>query len=343
MMEKKRMSNEIRLGLIGLSMGFYAVTYIREAANIPGVKVVGICTLGRDPEYIVSCAGVPAEALGTELGVPIVHDLDDLFRLGLDAVVIASEISEHADHIIAALEAGVHVFCAKPITVWTAHMDRILQAASKASKIVLPGQPARYDDGVQEVVRAVHSGLIGNPLLIRVFVQHQAMLQQWNRDAFRGGGAFSEFGYYCTDLVCWIARERPAEVFGYGSNLLNPDMAYWDNVTMVAKFSNGMVASMDLSATIKWQYPWFDLEVIGAKGVARMPAHSYASIIHLQENALFGTVRYSPMHLREIRHFIKCIRGEEQPLITLDEARRAIEVLEALRESISIGKPVRLV
>jgi len=341
-MEKKGTSSEIRFGLIGLSMGFYAVTYIREAANTLGVKVVGICDLGRSPEYVVSCAGLPAEALAAELGVPIVHDLEDLFKLGVDAVVIASEIVEHADHIIAALEADAHVFCAKPITIRTAHMDRILRVASQAQKIVLPGQPARYDDGVQEVVRAVHSGLIGNPLLIRVFVQHEAMPQQWNRDAIRGGGAFSEFGYYCTDFVCWITRERPVEVFGYGNNLLNPDMAFWDNVAMVAKFSNGTVASMDLSATVKWQYPWFDLEVIGSKGIARMPAHSYASMVHRRENSLFGTVRYSPMHLREIRHFIRCIRGEEKPLITLEEARRAIEMLEAVRESICTGKPVRL-
>jgi myo-inositol 2-dehydrogenase/D-chiro-inositol 1-dehydrogenase len=340
-MAQSATKKEIRLGLIGLSMGFYAVTYVREAASLSGVKVVAICDLGKPSEYIEACTGLTSENLAEELGVPVVSNLDDLFNKGVDAVIITSEIGEHADHVVASLEAGAHVFCAKPLTVWNSHMQRILKAAARSHRVVLPGQPARYDDGVQEVVRAVHSGKIGKPLLVRIFVQHEAMSQAWNRDAIRGGGAFSEFGYYCTDFAYWITKERPLEVFGYGENFLNPDMAFWDNVVMLAKLPSGTLVSMDLSATIKWQYPWFSIEVIGAKGIARMPGHNYASIIHKEETVL-GTIRYAPMHLREIRHFIRCIRGEEQPLISLDDAKAAVEMLEALRESIISGEPVRL-
>lgn len=332
----------IRIGLIGLSMGYYATTYIREAVRYQGVEVIGICDCGRSQEYVKECAGISAEQLAAELKTPLFHEVDQLLRRQPDAVIVTSEICEHAEHVVASLEAGAHVFCAKPITVWVSHIEKIMQAAKKSDRVVLPGQPARYDDGFCNVVEIVHKGDIGNPVLLRVFVQHFAMHPKWCRDELRGGGAFSEFAYYCCDLILWVVQEMPIEVFGYGVNAKNPDMAFWDNTVMVFKFQHGVIAEATLSNIITYNYPWFDIEIIGTEGLARTFSHNYSYYVHSPTCCLTGPVRYSEMNLREIQHFLQCVRGVEAPRVTLDDARRVVIVLEALRESISTGRPIKI-
>ena len=71
---------------------------------------------------------------------------------GLDAVLIASPAGTHVEIVLTALEAGLHVFCEKPLAITLADIDRITRARDSAGKVVQVGYMKRHDPAVQRAL-----------------------------------------------------------------------------------------------------------------------------------------------------------------------------------------------
>ena len=143
--------------------------------------------------------------------------------------------------------------------------------------MVLPGVPSRFEDGLIEAVRRVRAGDVGRPLTARVFVNHAAMTSpQWQRDTARSGGPLGEFGTYGFDIVRWVLGTEPEEVFAYGENFMHKgEIESWDNVKALVRFGDGSLGSVHVCTSISWEYPFFDLEVVGEEGCLRTDYHNY--------------------------------------------------------------------
>lgn len=352
----------LRFGLIGLSQGFYATVYTRIAATMKGIDVVGICDLGMPEDYTRDCIGMTASSFAHEIGAPLFHSLGDLLSTSPDAVMVASETHDHAAHALVALEAGAHVFVGKPIALLSQDIRRIEQVAAQRGLKVLPGQPARYDEGMVQAAERVRNGEIGRPLVARLLVNHEAMLSPaWERDPQRSGGPLGTFGIYCFDLVRWVTGLEFTEAFAYGENFtLKGQVDDLDNVVISARLTGGTIASICLTSSVRWTYPFLDLEIIGERGTLRAGYHNYPvvtqgpgvmqwpgntqglGISRAPDMARLSPVRYSPMNQNEIAHFIAVARGQEEPRISLTDALRAAELIEATRASIAGGSIVRM-
>ncbi|WP_256872969.1 Gfo/Idh/MocA family protein [Candidatus Entotheonella palauensis] len=116
----------------------------------------------------------------------------------------------------------------------------------------------------------MRSGDIGRPLTARVFVNHIAMTSpQWQRDMAKSGGPLGEFGTYGFDIVRWVLGAEPTEVFAYGENFMHTrEIETWDNIKALLKFANGSLGSVHICTSISWEYPFFDLEVVGKRAVS---------------------------------------------------------------------------
>ena len=338
------MQGKLTCGLIGLSQGWYADLFATELLAMKDVEFVGVCDLGKSQEYVLDCIGMSAEAFAAKFEAVLYHDAADMLGEKLDFVVVASEIGEHCDNSCQALEAGAHVFACKPFSFIADEVRRAMQVAKSNQRIVLPGVPSRFEDGMIEAVRRVRAGDVGRPLTARVFVNHAAMTSPpWQRDTAKSGGPLGEFGTYGFDIVRWVLGEEPEEVFAYGENFMHKgQIESWDNVKALLRFDSGTLGSVHICTSIGWEYPFFDLEVVGEKGCLRTDYHNYPVVTHGKSSAQLAPIRYAPMNQREIAHFVKAVRGEEELRVTLEDAYAVAKTIEAVQESLTAGGPVRI-
>ena len=338
------MQSVLTCGLIGLSQGWYADLFATELLSMKDVELVGVCDLGKSREYVVECINMDAEAFAAKFEATLYHDAADLLGQNLDFVVVASEIGEHCENSCQALEEGAHVFACKPFSFIGDEMRRAIQVARSNSRIVMPAVPSRFEDGLIEAVRRVRAGDIGRPLTARVFVNHVAMTSpEWQRDPAKSGGPLGEFGTYGFDIVRWALGGEPEEVFAYGENFVHQGVIEgWDNVKALVRFDSGSLGSVHVCTSISWEYPFFDLEIVGEKGCVRTDYHNYPVVTHGTASAQLAPIRYAPMNQREIAHFVKAVRGEVELEVTLEDAYVVARTIEAVQESLTAHTPVRV-
>lgn len=338
------MTTTLRYGLLGISQGYYARVYSQAAAGTKGVEMVGICDLGRPEGYIRDCLGMSSAAFAEEIGAPLFHRAEEFFATSPNVVFVASEPCEHVEHAIAALNAGAHVLVAKPIALAAEELDRLAAAAQKAGRVVLPGQPARYEEGMVHAAAEVRRGAIGRPLVVRLLVNHEAMLAPaWEKETHRSGGPLGTFGIYCFDLVRWLTGLEFTEVFAYGENFtLRGQIEDADNILVTGRLTGGTMVSICLTSSVRWSYPFLDLEIIGERRTLRVTYHNYTIITQGPEGVHYGPIRYSPMNQNELAHFLKAVRGLAEPCLTLRDAKQALLLIEATRESIARHAAVKL-
>ncbi len=338
------MQGKLTCGLIGLSQGWYADLFATELLAMKDVELVGVCDLGKSREYVEACIGMGAEAFSAKFEATLYHSAADLLGQNLDFVVVASEIGEHCENSCQALEAGAHVFACKPFSFISEEVRRAMETAQSHQRLVLPGVPSRFEDGLIEAVRRVRAGDVGRPLTARVFVNHAAMTSPpWQRDPAKSGGPLGEFGTYGFDIVRWALGGEPVEVFAYGENFVHQgEIESWDNVKALLRFDNGTLGSVHVCTSISWEYPFFDLEVVGEQGCLRTDYHNYPVVTQGRSSAQLAPIRYSPMNQREIEHFVKAIRGEEELQVTLEDAYVVARTIEAVQESLTAARPVSI-
>ncbi len=338
------MQSVLTCGLIGLSQGWYADLFATELLAMKDVELVGVCDLGKSREYVEECIDMGAEAFAAKFEATLYRDPGDLLGQNLDFVVVASEIGEHCANSCQALEAGAHVFACKPFSFIGDEVRRAMQVARSNSRIVMPAVPSRFEDGLIEAVRRVRAGDIGRPLTARVFVNHVAMTSPaWQRETAKSGGPLGEFGTYGFDIVRWALGGEPVEVFAYGENFMHQDVIEsWDNVKALLQFDNGSLGSVHVCTSIRWEYPFFDLEVVGEQGCLRTDYHNYPVVTHGTSSAQLAPIRYAPMNQREIAHFVKAVRREEELRVTLKDAYVVARTIEAVQESLTEHRPVRI-
>lgn len=338
------MKSVLTCGLIGLSQGWYADLFATELLAMNDVELVGVCDLGKRRAYVEECIDMDAEAFAAKFEATLYHDAADLLGQDLDFVVVASEIGEHCENSCQAMEAGAHVFACKPFSFIGDEVLRAIQVAQSNGRMVMPAVPSRFEDGLIEAVRRVRAGDIGRPLTARVFVNHVAMTSPaWQRDPAKSGGPLGEFGTYGFDIVRWALGGEPEEVFAYGENFVHQGVIEgWDNVKALVRFENGSLGSVHVCTSISWEYPFFDLEVVGEKGCVRTDYHNYPVMTQGSSFSQLAPIRYSPMNQREIAHFVKAVRREEELRVTLEDAYVVARTIEAVQESLTAHRPVRI-
>ncbi|MCD6309464.1 MAG: Gfo/Idh/MocA family oxidoreductase, partial [Candidatus Eremiobacteraeota bacterium] len=141
---------QLRLGIIGCG-NIVSRAHIPALSEFPGVKVIALA----DP------VDERLKKVGDQLGITDLYsDYKDLVALdNLDAVVVCAPNCEHASASIAALQAGKHVLCEKPIAMTFDEAKEIAKAAGKSGKIFLPGMNNRFRSESLFIKRQIENGI----------------------------------------------------------------------------------------------------------------------------------------------------------------------------------------
>jgi predicted dehydrogenase len=219
-----------------------------------------------------------ADSAGDKLGVPATKryiGLDGYKQLladgGVDAVAVISPPYFHPEHAIAALEAGKHLYLAKPIAVDVAGCNAIVAAAEKSKGRVsmLVDFQTRSNDFYKEAVRLVHEGAIGDLVCGQVFYHtgrlglhaapgtETARLRNWVFDKALSGDIIVEQNIHVIDVANWIVNAHPVEAWGTGGRRARTDVGdCWDHFIVTFRYPNDVL--IDFSST-QFNYGFDDL------------------------------------------------------------------------------------
>jgi predicted dehydrogenase len=191
-------------------LGFLGVGWIgrhrMEALAAAGLAEVAVVS-DPQPEALEAAVAVAPEAARA-------GSLEELVELDLDGVVIATPSALHADQAVAALEAGIAVFCQKPLARDAAETERVLAAAREADRLLGVDLSYRHVEALRAAREAIAAGATG-PIHTLDLVFHNAYGpdKPWFTKAeLSGGGCLIDLGTHLVDLALWLTGAERAEV-----------------------------------------------------------------------------------------------------------------------------------
>jgi scyllo-inositol 2-dehydrogenase (NADP+) len=314
----------------------------------PGLHLHGVA--GRSAEKV--------ETASAELGCKgYVGYESALADPDVDAVVLATPNSTHADHAVAALRAGKHVLSEKVLCLNTAEFDRMAEAAETAERSLTVFQNRRTDGDFRTVQKLMADGELGDVRWIEMAWQGFGIWGGWRGEAAMGGGKIYDLGSHMVDQVLCLYDEPATSVYCRMHHDM-PERDVESEALIVIGFASGRTAVVDVSSLAAISKPRF--YVRGTKGTYQKFG------LDPQENAMkagdietaaeaedtYGTLKTKDSEQRVptlagrwldvYANWRDALRGEAAPMVKLPEARRVIEVLEAAHTSGREGKVVSI-
>ncbi|GAA1990724.1 Gfo/Idh/MocA family protein [Amycolatopsis minnesotensis] len=291
-----------------------------------------------------------AHTVASKLGVESADTIDALFESDLDGVVIAAATDAHPELIIGAVEAGLPVFCEKPVAADIPGTLAVLARTGAAGVPVQIGFQRRFDAGYAAARAAVRSGELGWVHTLRATTLDPAPPPA--EYVPRSGGLFRDCGVHDFDAIRWVTGHEVAEVYAAGANrgaAFFAEAGDVDTGAAVLTLDDGTLA---LVSSTRYNAAGYDvrLEVLGmrdsvAVGVDdRLPLRSVEpGVPPLPGPAYPGFMeRFRPAYVRELETFVSVVAGREPSPCGVEDALEAFYVAEACEVSRRERRPVTI-
>ncbi|MGU3437698.1 Gfo/Idh/MocA family oxidoreductase [Actinomycetes bacterium M1A6_2h] len=296
--------------------------------------------------------GDAAARLAAELGAPTATtDVADVLDSDeVDAVVIAAPARSHTELVIAAAQAGKHVFCEKPMAVTLADADRAIAAADDADVVLQVGFNRRFAPGFAAARAAVDAGRVGTPQLLRSLTRDPG---PWGGDPARvpQWTIFLETLIHDFDTLCFLnPGAGPVRVTAVADALIRPDArgsGHLDTAVVTVVFDNGAIATAEASFSALYGYDVRG-EVFGSAGmVTAGRGNSTDMVFHGSNGIEIDTERRDTDLLRssyigEFTAFVDAIRSGRAAPVTGHDARTALAIALAAIRSVETGASVEM-
>ncbi len=294
-----------------------------------------------------------AKEAGQRYGVEHYLDYHDVLkRNDVDAVIITSENTKHAQMAVDAAEARKHVLCEKPMATTVPDADRMSSAAQRAGIKFQMCFVMRYHAVSRLIKNAVDKGRIGK-VVAMTGTNHLKWLEQLHtgffiRPELSGGGSVMDHTIHLLDLMRWYTKSEAQKVYTTIGKNVHPELPVEDNGLTVIDFRSGAVGTIDgsWSRPAGW-YMWGDmaLEIIGTKGMLSFDAFRqvvYVTQAEAPNNRLEWNFWGCDADKEMVRGFIDCILEDKKPVATAFDGRQGTEITVAAYESAKKGEPVLL-
>jgi len=347
--------DEIGFGVLGLGMGTHHALAVSE---VPGVKLVAVCD--QDPMRMQPTA----EKYGCRGYLSFEEMLSDP---EIQAVTVATESGKHAECALMAIAAGKHVLVEKPADVKVERIDEMIEAAKRAGVKVTSVFQSRTLPLNRCIKNAVDEGRFGKLVGVHALVpwyREQSYYEGPHGDwkgtwALDGGGSLANQGVHTVDLLQFLVG-RVKSVFG-AFGVYAHDVEAEDTTTALLKFENGALGTIS-TATSAYPGMATSVTILGWNGSVQKQddvLHVWKFRDETEEDEEIRK-RYGPgdkSHVGvssdpnalgaygnhgHIAYLAKCIREGCDPFITLESARHAVEIVNAIYESGRTGKEVFL-
>jgi myo-inositol 2-dehydrogenase/D-chiro-inositol 1-dehydrogenase len=323
----------IRAGIIGA--GYIAQAHARAYAALPQAHLAVIADSRLDR----------AERLAGLCQARAVADLDSLLSVGVNVLSVCTPTPAHAELAIAAMRAGVHVLCEKPIARTVAQAEAMIQTAREAGVKFMVGHVSRYEADHRRSKEVVERGDLGQ--LRMGFQSITGPFPEWSSagwfaDVAQSGGPVVDLAIHSFDYLLWMFGCRATRVCAVGvRGKINVHTYALVNI----RFQDGGIGLVEVS----WAHPRAQsllvrTELAGTRGRLHWDYDGIASMQVIRDDAgkrnlvMVGEDSFAA----EIADFVRCVEEDARPSIPGEEALEALRIALAALESLETGKAVEL-
>lgn len=267
----------------------------------------------------------------------------------IDVVYISSTNERHKEETLAAVRAGKHVLCEKPLALRLADALEMVAACRAAGVVMGTNHHLRNAVTHRTLRRLLGEGAIGTPLGVRVFhaVYLPEHLQTWRiKDPQTGAGVILDITVHDTDTLRFILNDEVEEVTAISAQQGMAEGALEDAVMGVMQFRRGTLAQFHDAFTVR--HANTGLQVFGTAGTLLaedvMTQRPIGKISLLRNHHLEAVALDEPedLYTRAVRLFNQAVHGEGEPSATGEDGVRSLAVALAVLESTQTGKRVKV-
>lgn len=344
--------NTLRVGVIGLGMGR---GHVNAYASHKNAKVVAIADV--DESRLSS--------IGDQHG--IVGRYTDPMKMirkeGLDIVSVATPNKFHKPLTIAALKAGAHVLCEKPMAMNAREAREMLAAAQDADRRLMINFSYRFSEASAALKHEVDKGVLGDVYFARTqWLRRRGMpgFGGWfGTKALAGGGPLIDLGVHRLDLALWLmGYPKPKWVLAstydhIASRIAKKEKKHFD----VEDFAVGLVKFVN-GATLEIEASWagnikenelMQTRLLGTKGglvqFNKNGTYEFDADLFVEKGGKLTDLKPKAPARREsnaMTHFVNAIIKNRPHMATGEEGLIVMELLDAIYNSAKSGKPVEI-
>jgi myo-inositol 2-dehydrogenase/D-chiro-inositol 1-dehydrogenase len=339
------MTNEVTLGLVGV--GRIGVMHANNISALNG-------TMAQDGVKVrlklTDVAEEHARAVAGSVGADFLGSVEELIASGVDGLVIATGTATHPELIRAGVDAGIPVFCEKPVGVNVPESLLVLDYIREKNGVVQIGHQRRFDAGYLEAKRAYEAGELGWIHSLRAVTCD--MTPPPVQFLATSGGLFRDCSVHDFDILRWLTGKEIVEVYAKGSNNGDPaigEVGDVDTALAVVTFDDGTVGTVSAS---RYNGAGHDvrLELQGSNGSVLVGMDEHMAMRSAEPGVAFPTgaphltfaERFDQAYRSEMAAFVELVRGQRKNPCTPEDAVAASKVADAAQESLETGAPVRV-
>ncbi len=350
---------KLKVGVIGA--GSISLEHLNAYKKHPDVELYALCDL--DEELL--------KKRGEEFQVSRLYTkAEDMLKLpDLQAVSVCTWNSAHAPMAIAALKAGKHVLCEKPMATNAGDAEAMFRAAKESGKLLMIGFVRRFGNDCAILKDFIGQGAFGDIYYAKAtYLRRKGNPGGWFGDKSRsGGGPLIDLGVHVIDLTRFLmGNPKPVSVYGatfqklFDRKNAKSDPGYRssgatdhdicdveDLASAMIRYDNGAVVTVEASFSLNIAKPVGRIELFGTKAGAKLEPDLE---IYTEMNGYLADVAlpmrtslsFDGLFQNEIAHFVDCVMNGTACVSPAEDGVTLMKILDAIYESASTGHEVAL-
>jgi predicted dehydrogenase len=332
----------LKIGVVGL-VHDHVWGILSQFAKIEGAKVT--CAADVNPPLLEKVKGQ---------GLKTYESYEDMFsKENLDAVIVYTENSRHAEVTELAAEKGLHVMVEKPMAATFKQAERMMKASKKHEIRLMVNFPTAWSETFREAYKLANDAVIGHVYQVRYRAAHEGPKEigcspyfyEWLYDKkLNGAGAYMDYCCYGANLCRWILGV-PEKVVALSGKYVRDYLSVEDNAVLLMGYKKALgISEGSWSQIGEGVPPRYTLVINGSEGVI---AAGNELRIYTEKKKGWETVKPTPLE-KSMRnapeHFVACL-SQDKPfdnVVSTQYNRDAQAILEAGLISIKEGRAVLL-
>jgi myo-inositol 2-dehydrogenase/D-chiro-inositol 1-dehydrogenase/scyllo-inositol 2-dehydrogenase (NAD+) len=270
-----------------------------------------------------------------------------------DAVCIGAPTFVHAETVIRAADAGKHIFCEKPLSTTLKEAEQMEKAIKRNNVKFQIGFMRRFDQNFLKAKKIIDQGEIGNPILVKSVGRGPGLPPQWYCDVKRSNGLLAEVNSHDFDSLRWLSGSDYEQVYALADNFKCPQYKeeypdFYDTAAVSLRFKNGVLGLIDGCCPATYGYD-ARMEILGTEGMLQIGSQQASSVLVwnkksqlIKEGNKSWRILFKDAYLEEDKYFANCILNNEEPKVSIEDGKKAIEIVIAANKSIETGQPIKL-
>ncbi|MBI2761181.1 MAG: Gfo/Idh/MocA family oxidoreductase [Chloroflexi bacterium] len=288
--------------------------------------------------------GSAASTFVDRWGGEVAPSIEALLAPRPDAVYITSPNVKHVEPVLAALTAGIHVFCEKPMATSLDGAARVRDAVRASGRVYQIGFNRRHAPVYREAKRLIETGTV-QPRWGHVKMNRGELLDPpWLGDESVTGGFLYESTIHMLDMLRWLLGDV-AEVQGIGARTASEQ---FDDFALTLRFRSGVVTTLCSSAHATWMFPYERIELFGVHTSLVTEELDRVSVtqgprapVESTDMTMLSRLDKSG-YAAEDSAFLDAVLGLRPPSPDAEDGYRAVELVEACYRAVATGERVAL-